>query len=31
MSAATNRDLKAEPGRKSDGIRDVGHIAASGN
>jgi hypothetical protein len=30
MAAATNRDLEAELGRKSDGIHDVGHTAASG-
>jgi hypothetical protein len=31
MAAATNRDLKAELDRKSDGINDVGYTAASGN
>src|SRR5215470_4764289 len=31
MATATNRDLEAELGRKSDGIHDVGHTAASGN
>jgi hypothetical protein len=31
MAAAANRDLKAEPRRKSDGVHDIRHTAASGD